>query len=532
MKRETRSRTLATLDCETDPFLHGRLPEAFLWDIYDGKTHYTFEHVSDVVAFLENKEWIVYAHNGGKFDYHMKGFLDALEPFAEVLIINGRLARFNLGLCEFRDSCNILPMKLEEYKKEIIDYKKFERGTRERHLEEITKYLHKDTEYLYQLVYKFRETYGNGLTLAGSAMRVWSERSGTKPPKSTPSFYSALQPYYYGGRVECFYKGLLKQPVTMIDINSAYPFAMLHEHPISTRFDVARPKIDEPIIPQSLYTLRGIAHGSLPFRDSDKGLIFPNDDKERRYRITGWELQAALDTHSLDMSEMISRVDFEETINFTKYIHYFYDIKKNSVKGSPEYIFAKLFQNSLYGKFGANPAEYKNHMVVDMKHVGAAICDGKEFGGELGPWALMTEPLEPEKQRYYNVATAASITGFVRAYLWRNLCTIQRTGRLIYCDTDSIIFEGDMPKSITISKELGEWSLEGHYIKGGIGGKKLYCLFDKVNDEWKKSCKGVNITPEAILKVCAGEEVTYTRDAPTYGYAKSPRFCIRRVKMT
>lgn len=551
-----KGRQLAVCDCETDPFLFGRIPKPFLWDFFDGKNHITIEHTSDFIAFIENQPpTICYAHNGGKFDYHMPGFLDALEPFAKITIINGRLAKFTIGEVEFRDSVNILPIALADYKKEEIDYTKFEADVRKFHMPEIVEYLHKDTEYLYEIVKKFRDTYGDGLTLAGSAMKFWQQRSGIEAPKSTGGFYREVSPYYYGGRVECFRKGIIDEPFKMVDINSAYPFAMLHDHPLSTDYTESVPKHEShsipDIIPQSLYSVAGISNGGLPFRDGGNSLRFPSDADVRNYRVTGWELIAGIKTNTLRIVKIYSRKDFRQFINFNKYIHYFYDIKKSAAKESAEYIFAKLFMNSLYGKFGANPDAYSNFQIIPPQFVHAAKMDGSRFAGELGKWAVIETDLEEAQKRYYNVATAASITGFVRAYLWEHVCKVRASGgEVLYCDTDSMAYTGSAD-GFRLDKELGGWSDEGRFKRGGIGGKKLYAFEyekpkykDGKEIKYKFGCKGVRITAEQILEVCSGKTVQYKREAPSYGtrlgitedgeVARTPqvRFVTRNVNCT
>src|SRR4030042_3179616 len=93
---EFKMRPFATLDSETDPFLKGRIPEPFVWGFYDGKSfrHYTHETVHSLIKDISEQKIIVYAHNGGKFDYHF--LLPYMEPFDRVKIISGRLSPFFL----------------------------------------------------------------------------------------------------------------------------------------------------------------------------------------------------------------------------------------------------------------------------------------------------------------------------------------------------------------------------------------------------------------------------------------------------
>ena len=531
-KKESDKRKLVTLDAETDPFLFDRVPKAFLWDVFDGETHFTFESVSDVMHFLETKKYLVYAHNGGKFDYLLPGFLDSMNQFDKVLKINGRLAKFSIGECEFRDSYSILPIPLRDFDKGDIDYAKMEKKVRHLHMKEITEYLHRDTESLYKLVSAFREAYGDGLTLAGSAMKFWQKQSGRKAPKSTSGFYDKLSPFYHGGRVEAFHIGLIDGPFTMIDINSAYPFAMMDEHPLDTHYFKREYEPNEAVIGRNFYALRCVSDGAFAVHVKGKGLSFPSDKEIHEFYVTGWELITALETNKVSRVEIVYVLAFERSLNFKKYIEYFYDLKKTATKGSSEYIFAKLFMNSLYGKFGANPSNYKNYTLCEPKFVSAMIADGYEFDSELGPWAVMTSPLDESEERYYNVATAASITGFVRSLLFKEMCRIRcEGGTVLYCDTDSIVFSGVgeriRPK---FDKELGGWSCDGEFEKGGIAGKKLYAF--KGKEGWKTACKGVRISPEEIMKVAVGEEVTYRRDAPLLKAGGKTKFITRRVNRT
>jgi hypothetical protein len=135
---------------------------------------------------------------------------------------------------------------------------------------------------------------------------------------------------------------------------------------------------------------------------------------------------------------------------------------------------------------------------------------------------------------FLNVATAASITGQVRAKLWRAICDCDTP---IYCDTDSIMCKGaDFP----ISKELGEWKDEGTAHDLWIAGKKLYVArgdfgTDKRTGKRLKekiASKGCKLTAKQIIDVVSGKTVTYHPDAPTYSMHHKPVFIDRNIKMT
>lgn len=572
-------REIAVIDAETDPFGtrddNGQLivPKPFIWGFDDGERFREFDTQKELIDFLSPQKLIVYAHNGGKFDYHF--FLPFLDGYSEVLIINGRLARFKIGECEFRDSYNILPIPLSGYKKDEFDYSKMDAKVRHKHMTEIRQYLRNDCRYLFELVSKFRETYGNGITLAGSAMKYWQKTFAQEAPKTSGDFYASVSPYYYGGRVQCFARGVIERPFRLFDINSAYPYAMGFEHPISAScVQAGRQDPAAPVIDQSLYTLRAVSRGAFPFREKTK-LRFPDDAVQRQYTVTGWELRAALETGTADVLDVIERLDFGKTINFRDYVDHFYTMKNSSPKESAEYVFAKLFMNSLYGKFGANPENYANYGIVPidkanwfvkpelaaeaLEHSDGALNIGKhrppyndgndgfpvghywQEAGTLGPWALIQGGLNEAEKRYYNLATAASITGFVRAYLWRHICRIREAGgEPLYCDTDSIAFTGESAGlSFAISKKLGDWGDDGDFIRGGIAGKKLYAFEyrnPKVKDgktiTHKTASKGVRLSAEQIMRVASGETVLAENEAPTFSVHNDPRFVNRKVRAT
>jgi len=44
----------------------------------------------------------------------------------------------------------------------------------------------------------------------------------------------------------------------------------------------------------------------------------------------------------------------------------------------------------------------------------------------------------------------------------------------LYCDTDSMIFKGNIMPDINIGKELGDWSIEKEHVKVNVVGAKTY----------------------------------------------------------
>lgn len=554
------SRSIVVCDCETDPFRAYRVPRPFVWGYYDGTKYRQFpERPGDTakatalfIEFLQEQPVICYAHNGGKFDWHF--VLADVNPYDDIMLINGRIARMNIGNAECRDSYNILPVPLAAYKKDTIDYSIMEAAARVKPVnwKRISEYLKSDCVYLYELITRFVDTYGVQITQASAAMNQWKKISQRPLPRTDKEFYDVLSPYYYGGRVQCFKSGVLDTKFSVYDINSAYPYAMLHEHPYSEDFTHV-----ETYLPNAdFYRVRCVSRGAFPLRGLGNdsyggfGLRFPNDAERREYTVTSWEYRAALDTNTIKEVEVVESIAFTDHVNFKEYINHFYTarLKAKADKDAAASLFTKLLMNSLYGKFASNPDNYRNYMLVPMDVIAGLESEGWDFVGEMGPWALAEMRLAEEQQRYYNVATGASITGFVRAMLWRAICA----GRgVMYCDTDSIAVQRRGDASV-LGDALGEWKLEGEFIRAGIAGKKLY-IFKGADDWWKcadgstvqamtrpagserlykMASKGARLTRQQLWQVAAGGVVDYVPEVPTFSPSKPPVFTPRRLKFT
>lgn len=515
------------------------MPQPFLWGCYDGATeeYEEFATAAELIAYLEDWDGLVYAHNGGRFDFHyLREYINSDDP---VMVIAGRLAKFKIGAAEFRDSMNILVNPLRAFAKEEMDYAKLEIAVRHLHAEEISRYLRSDCVNLWTTIQGYFDRYGRSLTQAGAAMRYWKKKY--RYPFEPQSMLQAEQcrEFYYGGRVECFITGHAKKDFSIVDLNSAYPDAMQSQHAISPH-SIRLAHLPSEGLEQCFIKLSAVAQGCFPVRIQDGAvtkLEFPNDDIVRDYSVTGWELKAALE---LDLVKIIHIEEIREhpnTLDFTDYVTHFYEERKRAKAQSDKAadVFAKLFLNSLYGKFAADPEKYHEYLICTDDTFAAWLADGYE---ELGPWGeriLLGRKLPESKHRYYNVATAASITGKVRSVLMRGIAA---TSQPMYVDTDCI-FARDI-SHVPQGDDLGQWKLEAACTEYAIAGKKTYAarlatpiIKDGKTIEWKTASKGVKLTPEQIIRVAEGEAITYAPMVPTYSiHHATPEFIHRVIKRT
>lgn len=533
-----KNKPIGVLDFETDPFKHERVPKPFCCEIWFGEKEpgnavFWGKHCSSQLAdhLRDLPECLVYAHNGGKFDFH---FLLPYLDTGEIKIINGRIAQVHIGGCELRDSFLIMPFALAKYKKTPIDYDIFESDVRNHpaNKREILAYLHDDCKDTLDLLNGFRAHTKNALTI-GSAAFASMRRLGIEITKQPDEWHDErFRPYYYGGRVEVFKPGMIKERVHVIDINSAYPFAMMHEHAHGRQY-ITQETIPANSVNQSFITLRATSTGAFPFRNPKTGrLDFPADGEMREFLITGWEYEAARKTRTLGRHTIIDVKIPQRTINFVPFVeHHFAEremAKKNADKIND--LAHKTMMNSGYGKFALNPRDFCDYALAQ---VGDASLkrDGFQFSDDITDDLALWEKSSYTGDGFYDVATAASITGFVRAILWAQIVKSRKHATVYYCDTDSVMMNN--VDGLRESKKLGGWKYEGYGDKGAFAGKKLYALRGEFGDETeKKASKGADLTYSEILQIARGKAVEWCNRAPSFRLGGPPVFVKRVIVST
>jgi DNA polymerase elongation subunit (family B) len=236
---------------------------------------------------------------------------------------------------------------------------------------------------------------------------------------------------------------------------------------------------------------------------------------------------------------------FAETISFKEYVKFFWD-KRQEFKAADNWAgqyYCKIFMNALYGKFAADPRRYHKHSIVHPDNLEKFLA---EFAStdyyRFREWIVIRETMADReghhsRQRFYNLATAASITGFVRAMLWE---AIKKSNKPFYCDTDSITAVSFPKEAVTLGQEIGEWEIEGRYDRVIVAGKKLYAFHfsdDKRNGKdvgrWKVRSKGVRLKADDLIRIVQGHEIIFHPQAPTFSaHSTAPEFVPRTVRAT
>lgn len=536
---------IAVLDMETDPFKYGRVPMPFACGFYDGESYvqtWGDSCVTEMLQYLKRYPMplTIFAHNGGKFDFwylsHAVG-----EP---ILFIDSRLVKATLYHHEIRDSFKILPVPLAQINKDKIDYHCMERSVREKHKEEISRYLKSDCTNLFDAVKRFVMRHGDVLTIGAAALKEL--RKSYKVEHITAAQDAIYREYFHGGRCECFEVGPLRgsKPWKLYDVNSMYPYIMAEfSHPIGAADYVCS---DIPDAPFFLARICARSKGAFPFRTKE-GLTFPHGHFE--FWITSHELRMAQKLQLCEITQVIEVHAWNEVRSFDKFV---YPLDREKIAAEEKgdkagRTIAKLTENNAYGKFATDPTRFKEFRLFDS----VSECEAAGFGidGELGERIIGAVRKDPIPRQYYNVATAASITGAGRSIFMHAWAAGQRTA---YGDTDSQWCQ-DLPLELD-QKKLGAWKLETECDTLYIAGKKLYAAhrgegrvgsrkwIDGFYDDPGKNLKpikcaskGVRMKPEDIARVALGETIRVPIEAPSLRVGQEAKFIareiVRRIKM-
>lgn len=510
-------------DCETDSF-DGAPVEPFIWGALDCEGNYFQTYnTGELIRYLFDFDGIALAHNGGKFDALF--LRDAFNIGDEIKIINGRVAEVRIGKCLVRDSFLIIPSPLKASgEKEEFDYSilsRHKKHLRKKFKSEIEHYLKQDCIALFNLVERFYAEHGQRLTQAGAALACW-EKMGGKIRRRGGAHDDVFRQFYHGGRCQAFQKGALGDGWDYFDIKSSYPYAMSLEHTASPLYEYRMHRNIKKIIPQAFARIIASNRGCLPIRTKLE-TEYPFHDDAREYFATGWEILAGLRTNTLKIYEA-TIFEPTELETLKPYVELFYknkieaEIKKDSVG----YLIAKIFLNSLYGKFGQNPADFHKFKIVEIND----REDGYETFLECDTFDIVKKL---SGGQFFDVALSASITGCARAKLFEQMLQVDE---LAYCDTDSIICRGGQ---FDVGMELGQWELKHQLKNFFVAGKKLYMGEDLKTGKFIQAHKGfseLDVEPHHIINAALGIESKITRSAPSINISGSQNFIKRTMRKT
>lgn len=295
---------------------------------------------------------------------------------------------------------------------------------------------------------------------------------------------------YYGGRVEVFrerhessLEGNELGALNYGDVNSMYPWAMLGAIPTDLSF-VRSGHIDLKTlagylgfvectvrIPTSCYL------PPLPHRVRNK-LVFPVGTFKGTWTT---EELALVEKVNGEIVSIDRSIWFRGAEVFKHYVTHWYKFRD---KKAPGYslaldMCAKLFLNSLYGKFGMNSEREKLWFFpTDEEFDEHDLTPISEPA--MGAYKEITVSSPP----YVIPHIAAWVTSKSRARLWSLMWGFLQAGyRIYYCDTDSIITDAPIESSTA----LGDLKLECQVKSARFVAPKMYYIERLDNTEFVKA---------------------------------------------
>lgn len=188
---------------------------------------------------------------------------------------------------------------------------------------------------------------------------------------------------------------------------------------------------------------------------------------------------------------------------FQQYIDHWMHIKATSPKGSAQRAIAKLFLNSLYGKFGSSTERYNKNPVLCpdgvVRYYSKQEPERDKNGNILfDPYGRIMYKLdengcrvtiEPEEVDPVYTPVAAFITAYARR---KTISSAQAVfDRFVYADTDSLHLIGDeLPEGLEIHPtKLGAWDHEKTFQRARFLRAKTY--IEEVDGRLEVTCAGM-----------------------------------------
>lgn len=385
---------------------------------------------------------------------------------------------------DFRDTVRHIPASVAELG-ELVGLKKINLAMKP---EQMRARCIRDAAITYRTAKRIAEVYaGFGeyprLTLPSTAYHVWHTRY-FKSDVFLPceEVRVAARHAYHGGRTEAFSLGTYPG-VRVIDVASMYPWA-LTAGPMGVPWGAfQRVQAGEPLSPCGLFDVRVSVPGNvlppLPYRTED-GTIYPCGTWRGWY--LGEELQYA---ESIGVQvQVLGGFNFLAHVSpFSEYVAALFALKSKA-RGVMRTVY-KLMLNGTYGKFGQGGDRV---LCIPQEQLLTMANPPQDFRLWNGLAFYRQHSLPPP---WGNNLWAAVTTARARIRLHAEMARLRRLGcRVLYCDTDSVVYLGRGPRYPEKAKRAGLFESRGEFREIVIVGKKEYGLRSGPR-KWELHAKGV-----------------------------------------
>lgn len=432
---------------------------------YDGLSYHQFDsinHFLDHTLTKNFRSYVIYAHNGGKFDFlFLFEELKRRNRQVKLCMQGARIVQIKVQVSDrwitFRDSFSILPYALQYLSDSFRpDHAKFT-GTINFETEIVSKdnadhrrYLEHDCKSLYEIIEKYMEMpfirdVGLKLTQASTALAAFRTTMRKDIIVSSMRTQNFVRKAYAGGRCEIFRQTLTDG--ACYDVNSLYPHAMLQPMPIEAvgrshsiddfGFHDVTVHVPEMFVP--------------PLWVKTDKLIFPCGTFRGVYFSE--ELKAAVNMGATILEHHEGQKFTQDTDLFGEFVRTCYELRLNHPDSAISLV-AKGLMNNCYGKFAERELK-QSLLMIDPDDVSTWPKGGwKPVANEkvYKKWGLVTQEIS-RRSPHMMVHIAAAVTAYGRIKMLKNY---QFDEKLAYTDTDSV-FGKVRPVN---SKVLGELKQE------------------------------------------------------------------------
>lgn len=559
IKRVKKQQQNLIFDLEADP--NGRVVS--IGATSNGEDYYEYTNENCIKEFVENLNCkYLIGYNSGKYDF---------------ILIRKELIKQGWLIVDYKRSCNsILRAEMTKGNRKIIsvDLLNFTIGSLRNNLktfkcqyakgecdyskicmpvsQDVLDYMRVDVMGTYELFLKLNEPFVNQgldirklftLSQGGEAIlkQIWEDEKIPEPDygktsREKDNFYRQA---IHGGRCERFkkkyksadygkeYKNVNKY-MDALDCNSLYPSVMRNNN-----FPVGNSTYTEVEIDGKY----GIYECWITPSDRNIPVLPPYTLGKRKQTLTSVDIRQGRKYG--DVVEVICGYYWEKDAPIYKtYMDRFYEIKKNSAKGTPQYENAKLMMNAMYGKSCQRDKNVMNYTCRTLEDIARAMKLWKTQGAEYEEEQILIDCDDTYSEFYVEFSLPLpdrtkrkSYLGAFILSLSRELMTdyIQSTNPY-YTDTDSVYVEECDFHRLPQSNNLGDFSSD---LKGGgkiiqalfVGKKMKACevIYPDGKIEWEYTGKGVRndcLNSAMYEDMLEGKEIVI----------KNPSYFLRNVK--
>ncbi|MBD3196323.1 MAG: hypothetical protein GF317_14790 [Candidatus Lokiarchaeota archaeon] len=439
--------------------------------IYDGSSYYSFENQENAIEFLlslnPKSNTYIWATN---LMYDLVNIFYGYFYLLEIIfngsnVVCAKLKGTNIYFC---DTLNHSKISVKEMG-EIIGLKKLEFNP------DSKSYNKRDCEITYNFM-KVLDNYYNKLntsckfTIASTALDLFRRNYlSINISKPKDEIIELLKKSYYGGRCEIFNMNKIKGEIYYYDINSLYPYIMLNNlFPNPNHFELyygdENFSLDNFGVCACEITTTENYLPVLPYKSDSGKLIFPIGTFSGVWALP--EIKKAV-----EKGYKINHIFFHIKYKYADYYfkQYVNDLYSKRLETDDKYMnmVCKILLNSLYGKFAQGNESYK---LVPLSE-----CDGNELYCIDN---MVFKKIIRDYPVHSNFIWSIYTTSLARLHLFSYLEEVYKKGyKLLYCDTDSIIYEGK--KLFDESNNLGGVKIEGKFSEGMFLLPKMYYLKSK-----------------------------------------------------